>query len=73
MNDTREPARGITLGGKIAHDLEPGFVMTVEAVEPCDMGGALPEEHAQFQVTDPAGNTDWLCAYDVHRAEEATP
>ena len=66
MNSTQAPARGVGIGHKIEHDLMPGFVMTVQAAEPCETDGARAEEHAKFEVTDPEGNQDWLCAYDVH-------
>lgn len=62
------PTERFEVGDRIEHDLVPGFVMTVEAVEDCETDAARPVPHAQYQVTDPAGNTDWLCAYDVHRA-----
>jgi hypothetical protein len=55
-------------GDKIEHTLMPGFVMTVEEVEPGETDYARPEPHQHLQVTDPEGNTDWLCAYDVKRA-----
>jgi hypothetical protein len=68
MNDTREPAPGLGLGDKIVHDLVPGFVMEIRGVRSCQADGARPVEHAAFKVTDPGGNEDWLCAYDVHAA-----
>jgi hypothetical protein len=65
MNSTQAPARNIGPGSKIEHDLMPGFVMEVEAVKPCETDSARPEQHDQYQVTDPEGSTDWLCGYDV--------
>jgi hypothetical protein len=65
MNNTQSPARDITAGAKIEHDLMPGFVMPVREVKPCETDGARPEDHDQYLVTDPEGNDDWLCGYDV--------
>jgi hypothetical protein len=71
VNDMTAPAAA-AVGDKIEHDLIPGFVMTVEDVKPCHPDGTRLLEHSQFQVTDPEGTTDWLCAYDVHPAREGT-
>ena len=68
MDDTTAPAKNLGLGDKIEHDLMPGFVMEIQAVEPCETDGNRSEEHAKFRITDPGGDQDWLCAYDVHRA-----
>ena len=68
MNDTQAPAEGVRQGDKIEHDLMPGFVMKVQEVRPCETDGARPEPHESYKITDPEGNEDWLCAYDVHRA-----
>jgi hypothetical protein len=54
-------------GDKIEHELIPGFVMTAEDAQPCETGYARPEAHQMYRVTDPDGNTDWLCAYDVRK------
>ena len=67
MNDTTAPAMNVHIGHKIEHDLLPGFVMTVRNVKPCETDGTRPEPHGQFLVTDPEGNDDWPCAYDVHQ------
>lgn len=56
------------IGDRIEHNLMPGFVMTVQATDKCETDSARPEDHLMYQVTDPEGNTDWLCAYDVRRA-----
>jgi hypothetical protein len=65
MNDTSSPARDIKAGDKIEHDLLPGFVMAVREVKPCETDGDRSQVHDQFLVTDPEGNDDWLCGYDV--------
>jgi hypothetical protein len=52
-------------GARIEHTLMPGFTMTVLDAKPCETDGTRPEPHQQYQVTDPDGNRDWLCAYDV--------
>lgn len=67
MNGTQAPATGIAVGDRLEHDLMPGFVMKAEAVKPCETDGARPDAHDQYQVTDPEGSTDWLCAYDVSK------
>ena len=54
-------------GDKIEHELVPGFTMTVEDTQPCETDGTRNEPHQQYQITDPDGNTDWLCAYDVRK------
>lgn len=54
------------VGDKIEHEFVPGFVMTVEATKPCELGAAQVE-HQQYQITDPDEITDWLCAYDVRK------
>jgi hypothetical protein len=63
-----EPLHMVLLGDRIEHKLMPGFVMTVRDIEPCQASPGRDEPHSQFQITDPDGNTDWLCAYDVRRA-----
>lgn len=68
MNGTTTPAKEIGPGDEIEHDLMPGFVMQVHAVKACETDGARSEAHASYKVTDPEGNEDWLCAYDVHPA-----
>jgi hypothetical protein len=68
MNDTTAPVHDVGLGHKIEHDLMPGFVMEVRGVGSCETDGARSEPHARFKITDPDGNEDWLCAYDVHHA-----
>lgn len=61
------------VGDKIEHRLMPGFVMTVEGVEEGETDHARPEPHLHYQVTDPEGNTDWLCAHDVQRPGQKLP
>lgn len=67
MNEMKEPA-GARRGHAIAHDLMPGFTMTVLNTRPCEISSTRPEPHLAYEVIDPEGNPDWLCAYDVHRA-----
>lgn len=58
-------------GDKIEHRLMSGFTMTVEDAEPCeDSTPGRSEPHLMYQVTDPEGNTDWLCAHDVQKPGE---
>lgn len=52
-------------GDTIEHKLMPGFAMTVQDQRWCPADNARPERHDAFKITDPDGNTDWLCAYDV--------
>ena len=57
-------------GDKIEHELMPGWTMTVEDAEPCEgrrSADTRDEPHQCYQVTDPDGNTDWLCAFDVRK------
>ena len=54
-------------GDEIVHELMPGFVMAVEDVEACETDGTRNEPHLMYQVTDPEGNTDWLCSWDVKK------
>jgi len=68
MKDMTEPVKNLTTGDKIEHDLMPGFVMEIQGVRVCETDGGRPELHDAYKVTDPDGNTDWLCAFDVHRA-----
>ena len=56
-----------TIGDRIEHELMPGFTMTVEDAKPCETDSNRSEPHLQYQITDPVGNTDWLCAYDVRK------
>ena len=53
------------VGTRIEHKLMPGFVMEVQETRACETDGARPSLHKAYRVTDPAGNEDWLCAYDV--------
>jgi hypothetical protein len=54
-------------GDSIEHELMPGFTMTVQETAQCETDSARPEPHLQYRITDPDGNTDWLCAYDVQK------
>lgn len=67
MRDMTEPATA-TVGDRIAHDLMPDFTMPVEDVRPCEQSSNRYFPHSQYKVTDPEGQTDWLCAFDVHKA-----
>lgn len=66
MNMQTEPAVA-AVGEKIEHDLMPGFVMEVRGTAPCEEDFARPTPHSKYLVTDPEGNDDELCAYDVHK------
>ena len=57
----------INVGDKIEHRLMPGFIMTVLETRDCETDSARPEPHQAYKITDPEGNEDWLCAYDVKR------
>lgn len=57
-------------GDRIEHKLMPGFVMTVRGVRGCEQDATRPEPHSRYLITDPAGNDDWLCAYDVKPAAQ---
>jgi len=45
----------------------PGFVMTVQAVEPCETSGERSAPHNSYKITDPEGNEDWVCGWDVRK------
>jgi len=62
------PAEDISLGEKIEHKLMPGFTMEVNGIKGCETGPGRETPHMQYKITDPDGNADWLCAYDVRRA-----
>lgn len=67
MNQMTEPATAAA-GDRIAHDLMPGFVMTVLEVRDCERDTNRYLPHSEYRITDPEGNEDWLCAFDVHSA-----
>ena len=54
-------------GDKIEHRLMPGFTMPVLEAKPCETDGNRSGPHQKYRITDPDGNTDWLCAYDVQK------
>lgn len=56
----------LSVGQTIEHHEMPGFVMKIEAVKECEVDQFRSEPHSQYQITDPEGSQDWLCAYDVH-------
>jgi hypothetical protein len=64
MNEMTAPAAA-DIGDRVVHDLMPGFAMTVEDVDACEPDGTRSTPHQQYLITDPEGNQDWLCAYDV--------
>ena len=66
MNQMTEPATAAE-GDRVEHDQMPGFVMTVQEVKDCETDGNRSQPHSQYKITDPEGNEDWLCAYDVSR------
>ncbi len=58
----------LKVGDKIRHrDVPPGIfpLMPVQDTRPCETDGARPEKHLAYKITDPEGNEDWLCGYDV--------
>lgn len=58
----------IEVGDVIEHRLVPGLQMEVLDVMPCPNDPPLPllpEPHDSYQVRDPEGQLDWLCAHDV--------
>ena len=55
------------VGDMIEHRLMAGFRMKVEGLEPCATGPDRPEPHSAYKITDPEGNEDSLCAYDVRK------
>ena len=65
-----QPLHGASPGEMIEHKLMPGFVMEVQDTRRCkaDPAAERAEVHDQYKITDPDGNADWLCAYDVRRA-----
>ena len=64
---TEDAADPIKVGDTIAHKLVPDFHMEVLAIEPCPPTPPLRDDpgHDSYQVIDPDGRTDWLCAHDV--------
>jgi hypothetical protein len=63
-----KPLHGAKPGEQVEHKLMPGFAMTVLDTARCETDSARPETHDQYKITDPDGNEDWLCAYDVRAA-----
>ena len=57
-------------GDVIEHRLMPGFTMTVKGTRDCETDWNRPEPHLSYNVTDPEGNDDWLCAHDVQKPGE---
>lgn len=60
-------------GDVIEHRLMPGYTMKVLGTKDCETDGNRPEPHLAYQVTDPEGNPDWLCAHDVQKPGEGLP
>lgn len=60
-------------GDVIEHRLMPGFAMTVLDTRECEKDANRREAHSAYQVRDPEGNLDWLCAYDVQRPGAGRP
>lgn len=55
------------VGNKIEFKGMPGFRMEVLEVADCEIDTNRAEPHVQYRITDPEGQSDWLCAYDVNR------
>jgi hypothetical protein len=68
VNETTAPALNLKVGDRIEHDLMPGFAMEIHAVRDCETDGNRDQPHDAYQITDPGGNADWLCSFDVHEA-----
>ena len=66
-HEDSQPLQDAGLGSIIEHKLMPGFPMEVQDFMPCETDSARPGPHMQYKITDPDGNEDWLCAYDVRR------
>jgi hypothetical protein len=66
--ENSQPLHGASPGERIEHKLVPGFPMEVLDTARCETGPGREEVHDQYKITDPDGNIDWLCAYDVRRA-----
>jgi hypothetical protein len=54
------------VGQQIEHNDLPGFRMEILETASCEQDAARPESHHRYRITDPEGQQDWLCAYDVH-------
>jgi hypothetical protein len=54
-------------GDVVEHRLMPGFTMTVLDTRECETDATSAVPHLAYQVTDPEGNEDWLCHWDVQR------
>ena len=65
-----QPMDQFKAGDVIEHRLMPGFTMTVLDTKDCETDANRPEPHLAYQVTDPEGNPDWLCAHDVQKPGE---
>jgi hypothetical protein len=65
MMDSGVPPLVALTGDKICHKLVPGFTMTVEGVSDCETDANRSIPHSKYLITDPEGNQDELCAYDV--------
>jgi hypothetical protein len=55
------------IGDRVEHFGVPGYRMTVQDVKPCQTDFARSEPHQQYKITDPAGNEDWVCGWDVRK------
>jgi hypothetical protein len=66
MNETTEPITA-AVGDLIAHDLMPEFVMAVEETRDCETDWNRSQPHLAYRITDPVGQADWVCSYDVHK------
>ncbi len=62
-----QPAGNVGVGHYIEHKLLPGYLMRVKAVSQCEVDSSRPKPHNRYNITDPEGNDDWLCGYDVRK------
>lgn len=56
-------------GDTIEHELVPGFPMKVLDTRDCETDANRAVPHPAYKITDPDGNEDWLCAYDIVRLD----
>lgn len=66
--EDNHPLADVRINDSIEHKLMPGFAMAIEGIRSCVTDSYRPEPHMKYKITDPDGNTDWLCAYDVRKA-----
>ena len=68
-----QPVEGFEVGKTVEHRLMPGFRMVVQDGKPCETDAAHPVPHPAYLVTDPEGEDDWVCHYDVQKPGAGLP